>query len=539
VLSLVLLFAAFLTGLLGEQGTAPDPDPDTDGDGISDFREIHKHFTDPLLPDTDGDGIPDGDREERREYAYTVRTVIRVLPPVTEDVLEDDYQDARVLERTSGCVELEVVHYPLNTVGEAIRADPTWRERAAKMAAWTLPGRTATFDPGMRRQLLGELASEGIDANALDDKALAEKASHWLLARAKFVDGFTTFCSWFPNGKAAVYPGLESAVERGTADKSLSLADQWDRELFAQGMFENRVRGSCTSTAIYLSGCLRALGLPTRIVLGIPCIDPDDAREIDMVKTGITHKGVRRIVLQAIEGQDGMWVSHTFDEVFVGGRWRRLNYDRLGQNILDPQYLGLMTHVATFADWADGEMAKTWGVRQAVIGPHDDPFHGSNPYSALAVSDRFGVHANVPNDLLLGPDELATLTIEKAYWWSSPERTVEMDLRGDDPEGHFLVHVREGKPGVRSSQYKAFWKACGKDFTLTAPGESPGEPAIRAQATRGYWAEPEKGVQEFHLSIGREELARMKKGVAYRLAPADQDEDFRWEVADGVTLARN
>jgi hypothetical protein len=35
-----------------------------------------------------------------------------------------------------------------------------------------------------------------------------------------------------------------------------------------------------------------------------------------------------------------MWVSHTFDEVFVGGRWRRLNYDRLGQNVLDPQYLG-------------------------------------------------------------------------------------------------------------------------------------------------------------------------------------------------------
>lgn len=552
MLSLVLLLAVFFTKILGgedfsdppvpadaAQSPAPtpqaDPEPDTDGDGLSDFEEVHKYFTDPNVADSDGDGIPDGDWDERREYAYTVRTVVRVLPPVTEDVLSDDYQDARVLERTPGYVELEVVHYPLNTVAEAIRPDPGWRARAARMSAWTAPGRTATWDPGMRRELLGELASDGIDANALDDQALAERASHWLLARAKFVDGFTTFCSWFPNGKPAVYPGLEKAVERGIADKTLSLADQWDRELFAQGMFENKVRGSCTSTAIYLSGCLRALGLPTRVVLGIPCVDPSDPREVAMVKSGITHKGVRRIVLQSIEGQAGMWVSHTFDEVYVGGRWRRLNYDRLGQNILDPQYLGLMTHVATFTDWSEGEMAKTWGVRQAVVGPHDDVFRGPNPYSALAVSDRFGAHANVPNDLLLGPDEYSTLTIERAYWWTSPERAVEMDLRGDDPAGHFLVHVREGKAGAKPAQYKAFWNACSKEFVLIAKGELP----IRAQATRGYWADPEKGVQEFHLVVAPGDLGRMKPGVAYALSAADQDEDFRWIVADGVTLARN
>ncbi len=227
-------------------------------------------------------------------------------------------------------------------------------------------------------------------------------------------------------------PGLEDAVARGIADKSLSTEDQWQRELFARGMFENRVRGSCTSSAIYLDGCLRALGIPTRIVLGIPCIDPSDAREIEMLKHGITHKGVRRIVLQAIEGQRGAWVSHTFDEVWVAGRWRRLNYEHLGQNILDPQYLGLMTHVATFGDWAEGEMAKTWGVRQAKGAPHEDVFAGPNPYSTVSVSDRFGVHAHIPNDFLLGPDEFQVLTIEKAYPWSSPERKVSMDLRDDD-----------------------------------------------------------------------------------------------------------
>ncbi len=550
MLSLLPLLAALAADLVGAApppaddppspqsppAAAPeaDPDLDSDGDGLSDFDEIHKYFTDPHLADTDGDGIPDGDWDERREYTYSVRTIVRVLPPVTEDVLSDDYQDARVIERTPGYVELEVIHYPLNTVAEAIRPDPDWRAHAKAMSAWTAPGRTATFDSGMRRELLGELAADGIDATRLDDQALAERASHWLLARAKFVDGFTTFCSWFPNGKVAVYPGLEKAVERGIADKSLSLEDQWERELFAQGMFENRVRGSCTSSAIYLSGCLRALGLPTRIVLGIPCIDPSDPREIAMVKSGITHKGVRRILLQSIEGQAGMWVSHTFDEVYVGGRWRRLNYDRLGQNILDPQYLGLMTHVATFADWADGDMARTWGVRQAVVGPHDDTFRGPNPYTTLAVSDRFGAHADVKNELLLGKDELATLTIERAYWWSSPARKVEMDLHGEDPAAHFLVHVREGRPSAKAAHYKAFWSACGKEFRLTAEGQKP----IRAKATRGFWIEPEKGIQEFHLAIAPDELRRMKSGVRYALSAVDQDADFRWIVVDGVTLAR-
>ena len=49
---------------------------------------------------------------------------------------------------------------------------------------------------------------------------------------------------------------------------------------------------------------------------------------------GLTHKGVRRIVTEALAPLGDSWNSHTFDEVFVGGRWRRLNYDRLGQNIL-------------------------------------------------------------------------------------------------------------------------------------------------------------------------------------------------------------
>src|SRR3954471_15797777 len=112
------------------------PDLDTDGDGLSDYAELHKYFTDPKKADTDGDKIPDGDWNERREFTYSVRAVIQVLPPVNLSTLEDDYQDARVLEVRDHAVELEVILYPLNTNAAALEEDPKWRTNDAELQRW-------------------------------------------------------------------------------------------------------------------------------------------------------------------------------------------------------------------------------------------------------------------------------------------------------------------------------------------------------------------------------------------------------------------
>ncbi len=77
--------------------TAVAPDVDTDGDGLTDDHEIHKYKTDPKRVSTAGDGVSDGDRQRRREFTYTIRSVVKVMPPVNVDCLNDDYQDARVL----------------------------------------------------------------------------------------------------------------------------------------------------------------------------------------------------------------------------------------------------------------------------------------------------------------------------------------------------------------------------------------------------------------------------------------------------------
>ncbi len=523
-----------LLGALAIAGVAAgqQPDPDTDGDGLCDFQETHKYLSDPRSSDSDRDGLPDGDWSERREWAYTVRSVVQVLRPVTADVLCDDYQDARILDETEEYVELEVVHYPLNTVAAALAGDPDWRTKLAGLERWLAPGPTSNWDEPMRADLFGALARDGIDAQALDDRTLVERASKWLLDRARSLDGFTTFLSRFVDGRVELYPGLEETARRELAKTGLTLEEQWQRELFARGMYEHRTRGTCTSTAIYLDGCLRALGVPTRIVLAIPVVDASDEREVALVER-LRHHRVRYTIQQGIAALGNSWASHTFDEVWVGGRWRRLNYERLGQNTLDARCLGLLTHVATFSDWAEGDMAATWGTRQA-RSEHDDAFGGSNPYSTIALSERFGVHAQIENDPVA--EDFTRLTIERAYWYDSEERPSGVELRLDDPEnaGHVLVHVREHRAGEGKGQYKRFWDRVGKRFVLRASGQAD----VPLQAERGYWVFPERDLREFYLRIEPGVLGDMAFDVPYSLVPLDDVGGFRWEVAPDVRLVR-
>lgn len=506
-------------------------DPDTDGDGLTDFRETHKHFTDPARADSDGDGTPDGDWDERREFTYTVRALVQVLPPVTPGALCDDYQDARILERTDGYVELEVILYPLNTVAEAIVADPDWRVNAAPMQKWAQPGLTANWDEPMRRAIVAQLAGQGIDAAALDDRTLVERAAPALLDHAQYVDGFTTFCSRFVDGRVEVHPGLEDTARRGQSSANLTLEQQWQRELFARGMYEHGVRGSCTSTAIYLAGCLRALGVPTRLVLAIPIVDATDDREPAMVGRLRNHR-VRYVAERGVAALQQGWTSHTFNEAFVGGRWRRLNGDRLGQNILDANLFGLMIHVATFDDWADGEMSSTWGLRQKSSPTPDDPFGGGNPYSTLSISDRFGPHAKLANEP--HPEEFTRLTIDEAHWLAERPAGIEMDVDESESAGHVIVRVEEGRPGEGAAQYSSFYKRVPKDFVLRADGH----PDVPLVATRGYWAQPEQGIRHFYLKIEPDAFAQLALGVEYALRPAATESQYRWDVREGVTLTR-
>jgi hypothetical protein len=330
-LTLVLLLgAALLAG--GGAGahridTKADPvaaaDPDSDGDGLPDFQELHKYHTDPNKKDTAGQGVSDADWQQRRQFTYSVRAVLRVMPPYNLEAINDDYQDVRVRQETKDFVELEVVVYPFNSNAEAIKGNPNWKKDCAGMKEYLAPGITTNWDPAMRTDVLRQLAQDGIDPDKLTDKEVVEQVSRWLFKRSQYRYMFGTFFVGFPDGKPAVLPGLEKAFEREKGDPTWTVQQQFEHELFGKQMFERKTYGTCTSTAVYQTTVLRALGIPTRMVLCIPLADGSDPAQVERVEKGLTNHRVRHdACLGVIAGGDS-FTSHTFCEVFVGGRWRR------------------------------------------------------------------------------------------------------------------------------------------------------------------------------------------------------------------------
>lgn len=513
-LSLLALLCTLLPG--------QSADPDTDGDGLPDFREIHKYRTDPKKPDTDGDGIPDGDWDERREWTYTLRTIVRVMPLPGLDAICDDQQDARVLSRTARFVELEVIHYPLNTAGSAIGSRRQWRSDVAALTAWTKTTPACNWDEAMRKDVIRSLAKDGIQVDELDDRALVERVSAWAMSRSRSNGLFTTYHVHFPDGRPAIFPGLEDDFRRRKVDPSWTDKEVFARDCLGKGMYERRTRGSCTSSAVYLATLLRALGMPTRIVLAIPAVDASDTKQLGQLNRHVRHHHVRNIALGTIRQLGGSFAAHTYNEVWVNGRWRRLNYARLGQPNLDANCMGLLTHVHVARDLSDLGLAASWGKRY-VKGERDAEFKGSNPYRALVVSDRFGVHGEIDN-----PGPPPVLRITRAYWFHSEERPTNIPADAfdeNDGSGHVLVHVEYDGSW---HQMNDVYDRVDRTFALVAPGQK----SVPAFAAVGCWG------REFYLRIPPEALKTMTRGVAYRLVAANGSKGWKWGVGPGVTLKR-
>jgi hypothetical protein len=506
--------------------------PDSDGDGLSDFQEVHKYHSDPKKFSTADDGVPDGDWERRREFTYTVRSVVLVMEPVNLDCLNDDYQDARVLARRDDHVELEIVHYPLNTVADAITGNPDWRKDTQALAEYLRPGVTTNWDEAMRHDLIAALRADGIDPDRLDDKELVGRVSGWLMSHSQFTNMFCTHYVDFSKGQPAVYPGLRSKFESDKGDPSWTLQQQFERELLGRSMFANRSHGTCTSTAVFLTTVLRALGIPTRMVLAIPLADATDPAQMAMVRENLHHHGVRRAVILGLSGVKG-YANHTFNEVFVGGRWVRLNYSKLGQNILDSRTFGLLTHVNTFNDLSDVPLAATWGKRYA-LGERDAVFPHGNPYRAEQVSDHFGKYARIDNP---EKEEHQALTLTSAYWPSSPECSEHFKksnaAKAMDPKaGCVLAHAEEWFPGEPYGQYSVFIKGASKEFLFQAEGHAD----IRGRIWGSFTNPPD--VHEILIVIAPQEYARMEPGVDYVVVPKQEPGGYQWKTKGRVTIRK-
>ena len=496
---------------------------DTDGDGLSDFHETHKHLTDPAKADSDGDGIPDGDWRERREFTYTVRAVMHVIKPINAETLTDDYQDGRVLDEHKDYVEIEVILYPFNTVADAIKDDAS--PGGADLQDYLRPGPTTNWDAAMAQQLRDDLATGGIDLDKLSDSEKAAQLAQFLMQRVNSEDSFTTFAVEFENGQPIVPEIFQQGWKQELAERNRTMEEQFNHELLGKGMYQNQTMGSCTSAAIYLSTGMKAAGIPARSIICTPVTDGSDSHERSLIKNLNNHR-VRRIVERAHQRHGRSWASHTFNEVWINGRWRRLNYNRLGQNILDETYLGLMVHVNTYRDHADAGLS-AWGRRNA--GDKNDVCGNSNPYSCVSLSDKFGPYCKLENP----PAEaaLAQLTIEKTYWYHEQGDNPRVTTELQDPEtaGHLFLVVKEE---ASLDDYSEFFNAVEKTFALITEGEEP----VIGFASRGCWIDSSRGVRDFYIYIPPEQYEKLISGKTYRLVGNKSDAAQKWAIADGLKI---
>ncbi len=492
--------------------------PDTDGDGLSDFLELHKYLTDPAKADSDGDGVPDGDWLERREYAYTVRSVVHVMRPVTPAFLNDAYQDARVLDETDDYVELEVIHYPLVDL-RGVAADGNEED----VSHWLTPGPTSNASRRLGRSIQAAMKKSGADMPDVERVDGVAAASRWLLGHTEHKDRFTTFITAIDErGKFFIPEELADYAKSQAEQEGLSAKEAWPRELEAAGMFKHQERGSCTSSAIYLSGCLRALGVPTRTVLCIPIIDAGDEREWELLEKNVRHNGVREAVDTGLFNARNGWASHTFNEVYVEGRWHRLNYSAIDAGILDENYFGLMTHIATFHDWADARMWETVGRRSTLSNKEkkDDIFGHNNPYSAISLRDSFGVHCKVENPAA----DSGAMAVKAIYWTDST----------DLPADILSSNSQRGRTGLIAEV-----PVRSMDVIIRHLERSKGEVTItgdRDLSTRFHpgcvWFKSDRAY--LFLPIDRKIFESLAKGSSLRASVGDEDGDPLWTLDETI-----
>lgn len=365
---------------------------DSDGDGRSDWMEKFKYNTNPAQAETFA--------HPERDKTYTVKVRLEVLKPINLEAMNNDHQNALLVSETEHTATVDVTVYPLAKSTKGLEPNKNWREYAKTMQRWITPGLTTNWNAELRDDVLANLNKRGVDTANIDDITLVKAIAAWLTDASAFPfkDFFISYDVLFQNGNVLPNPKLKQFIERemqkfGYTDlpKSIALG------ILGNEMYKSRYLGNCTAAATLFATVLKAVGIPTRFVLSVPVIDGNDLQQRQLLENGITNHDLRTRVLLGQPSQG--FAAHTFNEVFVGGRWVRLNYSNFAQGAVWTK-MGLLVEVNSFADWADAENHRTWGeyALQDFFRPSSKvKLSSQNPYRAITIQDEFGVSSGLPN----------------------------------------------------------------------------------------------------------------------------------------------
>jgi hypothetical protein len=291
-----------------ELGTNPESS-DTDGDSLSDYDEHCKYRTDPTKKDSDDDGKLDGDWEERREYAYSIRAICEIRPPSSLEMINDLYQDARPIEKKASLKDAKVVEVLIFPFAEAhVYPQPYPNEKLdKKLKEYIQPTVSMNYSPEMKEQINRILEGSASDVAAI------EKMLQWLNHETRL------------ERELPHWEYLHIIDDKIVWHKSFGSPERDEQFLetnfLGDSMFKNKVHGTCSSTAIIRGTMFRAAGFPTRLIQTLPLMtryseDPEPLA--DQLRMRAMAKGYDW-------GPGSGGANHTYNEVFLNNRWVRVD----------------------------------------------------------------------------------------------------------------------------------------------------------------------------------------------------------------------
>jgi hypothetical protein len=349
---------------------------DTDDDGLSDYDEIFKYLTNPLKMDSDSDGIIDSDWNERREYTYTINVKREVYAPFDSKMMNDFFQDTKVIYETKDTLLFESILFPdaINFVIPSSKLILSKKED--DVLKYTQPSYFCNYTSEMKQEL-ETVINEWSWANNYE---LANMYSDYCIEISDDypANGPVHFFIEVKNKKVVIVH-QEEFNELKTSFYTTN-ERVLDNQGFGAGMYKNRMHGSCGSSSVFYNTLYRAINFPTRIISSNPIINYSDTLQINMLKN-LKHKGYRDIALSKVKLGRG-YANHFFYEIFINGRWIRCDYDNVNIGCVHGQ--GLFTVQDKFIDFSERNFAQTWGKRMVEdLG---------NAYKTIHLSDQFPVH---------------------------------------------------------------------------------------------------------------------------------------------------
>lgn len=381
----------------------------------------------------------------------------------------------------------------------------------------------------MKADLRIALNSAGIFPEKLSDVELVQKVSQWIFRGSafQFQDLFVSYDVELKDGKMQVIPELQGHFEsEKVKNKFSSDQDALEQGVLGKSMFYARKYGNCTFSATLQATVLKALGIPTRLVLMIPAVDWNDQAQWNMIRDNIHHHVVQKTVLQGIALQSvGSWGSHTINEVFVGNRWVRLNYTTLGQKPADPQFFGLMMQVNEVSDWSESNLGRTWGIHAQARNLIK--LSSNNTFRSLGITDA-AEFLNADNNPVSASSEIKTVTLDKSY--NSNDTGLPAVIRDNliaDPS--FAVKISTDIQNPQYGDLAIFRRNVSREFILKAYGHP--DVVIREV---GSWFEPDFTALKFQP----QDMNQLVEGVEYSIFPKFSSDKYQWQTVASLKFVK-